>query len=262
MIVFVSICAAFLQFFEARNQMALEVLAPARNRSERTIAAQEKTPTPQYVQSRCQACGGSGELVREEKNFGQLDGRIGSPRKIRSTCPLCNGRGKRRMFEHVSSRQLEITRDFEEYCSGHESRGDVKAGNAYIPREIFDSIGKKELKAVENSFGELCKRCKACGLEECKKCKGSGVIQCPEKKCQGGWIVEKTNISTPHRSHYSRSYHISSHSTQSQREKVEVSECKTCKGASITLCQECSGLGAKLCKNCDGYFIKRDKKEF
>ena len=90
---------SFLGYFESRNAMANKILEPVGEGEEVKC---ERPPLD--VVEKCPACEGAGELNLEEPNYGQADGRIGGPKKIRVKCPICRGRGKMENFIKESNK--------------------------------------------------------------------------------------------------------------------------------------------------------------
>jgi hypothetical protein len=260
--VVVASAMSFLPFFEARNAGANAILRPP---PPDAPVAQATRPDLSVV-SKCPGCGGTGELVLKEPNFGQADGRIGKAAATHRKCPVCDGAKRLSTFADPHETAMQVARDFDAYTAAHISKGEVPVGCAYVPREVYESADKKMLKRVEKAFGEPCKKCSWTGLEGCRKCSGLGYLQCPNEECKGGWAVTKTTTS------YSRSRSSGgggcgtsrtiSSSRRSNRfskkeTKVTVQVCPVCNGAKIVICPECRGAKASACRKCGGTGVKK-----
>ena len=251
---------SFVEYFESRNRMANYVLAPPPpdpNPSSHAPHFSIRLPDPSgYV--RCQFCEGRKEVVLEEPNYGQLDGRIGGAKKKKLRCPLCNGAGGWKAFSDPIWRANEITRAFAEYCARHQSRGELMEGNAFVPRELSLTADKKSLKRVAQAFGKPCKKCNWSGILPCKKCNGHAVVKCTSKDCKNGWVVTKTTITNSHsgggiRGGHGAFHSVGSHSRRTtKRETVTVTTCPECGGAALLRCPECGGERATICNKCSG----------
>ena len=261
------IALSFLPYFEARNQVANFVIAPPPEGAEAV-----KTDKPDLVvRTACPACEGKGELVLEEPNFGQANGRLGSARKQHKKCPVCNGRGKTESFMAPSDLTVQVARDREAFASAHQGRGEIAVGQAFIPNAAYDATDRKKLKLIEEAYGKPCTRCNWTGIEACKKCHGVGTIPCSETDCKGGFLVTQTTTERSHTSSGGGSFGNSGRggfrSSGSRRSsfketKVTVQVCPTCGGAKMTVCPECGGRKAHPCKTCNGLGIKQKKGAF
>ena len=253
---------SFLPYFEARNQIANLVITPP---AEGASPVRSEKPDL-VVRSACPGCGGKGELVLEEPNFGQANGRLGKAKTIRRKCPLCNGRGGLESFMNPSELAVQVARDREKFASDHQGRGEIAVGQAFIPNAAYDRTDRKKLKLVEEAFGKPCSKCHWTGLEACRKCSGNGVAKCPEADCKGGVLVTQTTTEKTYTKsggsgfgNGSRGGIRGSGTRRSTRKEtnVNVQVCPTCGGARAVLCPECGGRRAKPCKSCNGLGIKQ-----
>lgn len=271
--------AAFVQYFEARNAMANDMLAPPG--AGRRVAA---SLPYELVMVTCPACGGIGEsLDIKEPDRGQYAGRLQKPKIIREYCQLCKGtmspqkiakllhsvnKKDRAMAMAASVWQAYIPKDkldefaaigYDEFVKRHRAAGDVSVGLAFVPKHVHDAVDRKTLKMVGEVFGKPCKKCKWTGVEECKKCNGAGAIPCPNKECKDGWIINTEVERIRHYKTHSRGFREMSptrHSSTEKREKVTVSICPDCACAKFVICPECRGLHAKRCSKCHGLGTK------
>lgn len=174
----------------------------------------------------CEICGGKGEIVLQEPDHGQHQGRIGSTPKEKVSCPICGGKGRYERYRDPSKVQMEMMRERERLL---EERG------------------------------EPCVNCNWSGIEACKKCKGAGLAACGEKDCKGGWIVTKTTKVTKKSSSGGRGnyggYRSSNRSSSKVETKINVTKCPRCKGVGQVRCQECGGRRAQACRKCGGIGI-------
>ena len=257
------LAVSFLEFFETRNQVANFVIDPP---PEGTSVKVEK---PQLtVRDRCPGCEGKGQLVMVEPDFGQSKGRLGSAKKVKKECPLCNGRGKIESFMNPNELSLQVSKDLEAFAAAHQGKGEIRVGEAFVPnarhRELSEAKDKERLKLVEEAFGHPCKKCTWTGLEACKKCKGQGVIACDNSDCKGGWAVvktttEKTTVKSGGSSGGIRGGFRSgggSRRSSTKETTVNVSPCPVCGGTKFIVCPECSGHRAHPCSKCNGLGIK------
>ncbi len=263
---------SFLQFFEARNQVANFVIDPPPE------GTSVKPELPDFtVTEACPGCDGKGDLVLVEPNYGQATGRIGKARKERRKCPICKGKGKIQTLMNPSEILLQVAADRNAFESEHQGKGEIAVGEAFVPHETYEGLSKEKRKLVDNAFGRPCKKCNWTGLEACRKCKGKGVVQCTNSDCKGGWIVTKNTTSTSvtrsgsssvsvktssccgsKSSRGSRSSSVSApRRTTRSDTQITVSPCPVCGGATITPCPECGGRRANPCKKCMGLGIKR-----
>ncbi len=254
------LAVSFLQFFEARNQVANFVIDPPPEGS---------SVTPELpnlvVIDKCPGCDGKGKLVLEEPDYGQSKGRLGPGKKVRKKCPLCKGKGKIKAFMNPSELALQLAEDRAAFAAEHQGRGEIAVGEAFIPNGKYDGLSKERLKLVENAFGHPCKKCNWTGIEACRKCKGKGLIPCTNSDYKGGWQVVKTTTE----SSYSKSggssrsccggFRSSGGSRRATRRetKINVSVCPTCGGTKFLICPECGGRRAHPCKKCNGLGIKK-----
>ena len=230
---------SFLQFFEAKNQTANFVITPP------TDGASTVPVLPNLVvEERCRQCDGKGVLVLEEPDYGQSKGQIGkAKKKLKQTCPLCNGKGKFKAFMSHKDLMLQVASDYTAFAAKHRSAGEMGVGEAFVPRAMYDEIDKAQRKLVEEAFGHPCKKFNWTGLEPCKKCKGTGTIDCTQKSdCKGGWQVV---------------YGGDSRRSTRKDAKVTVSICPVCGGANALVCPECEGRRALPCSKCNGLGIKK-----
>ena len=256
------LAVSFLPFFEARNQVANFVIAPPPDGTSVKPALPNLTAT-----ETCPGCGGKGELVLEEPDYGQAKGRIGPAKKIRRQCPLCGGGGKIQAFMNPSSLALQVASDRAAFAAEHQGRGEIAVGEAFVPNEKYDSLGKEKLKLVEAAFGHPCRKCNWTGLEACRKCGGDGLVKCSNSDCKGGWAVVKTTTESSVRKSGGSSSGVfsnngglrsrsSSRSTVRKETKINVSPCPVCGGAKQTACPDCGGRRAHPCPKCNGLGIK------
>lgn len=224
---------SFLQFFEARNQIANFVVTPP---SEGTGVRPELPDL--VVSDKCPGCDGRGRLVLEEPDYGQFKGRIGSRKKVRRECPLCGGKGKTKAFMNPAMLALQVAEDRAAFAAEHQGRGEIAVGEAFVPSDKYDGLSRERRKLVEDAYGRPCKKCNWTGIEACRKCRGNGVVRCTGSDCRDGWLVVMP--STAHRA-----------TTPS------VSACPTCGGIGLTACPECGGRRANPCSKCGGLGIKR-----
>lgn len=257
---------SFLPYFEARNTVANLILTPPPEEAA-AVKAERPDLTERAV---CPGCEGKGQLVLEEPNFGQADGRLGNAKKVKKECPLCHGRGKYDAFVDPASLTVQVARDFEQFVSGHQGRGEIAAGQAFIPHDVYDKANadreqKKKIKLVEDAFGKPCPKCHWTGLEPCRKCGGRGMTACPEADCRGGFLVTKTTTEKSFTKSGGSSFgngrngHRGSGSRRTTRKetKVNVQVCPTCGGAKFVSCPECAGRKAKPCRSCNGLGLKQ-----
>lgn len=257
-------CAiSFLPWFEARNDLACRILEPPGGEAAEAAAPEAMRPSLE-TRAECPVCGGAGVFELEEPDLGQNSGRIGKARKVREKCRACGGRGKVDCYVDPDSLAAGVARDREKFESAHLAKGDVPAGEAFIPARLFVAKDKRT-KLVAKAFGEPCRTCQWTGLERCKKCSGQGVVKCPNEDCKGGWAVVTATTS------YSRSksggssggsYHRGFSSGGSRRvsrkeTKTNVTLCPECGGAAKILCPECGGKKARACRKCSGTGLKR-----
>ncbi|MGN0842851.1 MAG: hypothetical protein ACI4QF_06245 [Kiritimatiellia bacterium] len=256
---------SFLPFFEARNQAANFIIAPP---AEGVEAKAEKPDMTGYTI--CPACVGKRELLLEEPDFGQHDGRLlGGSKKKRKKCPLCKGEGRFASFMDPADIALQIARDHETFVAEHRGKGELSVGEAFVPHDAYESLDRNKKKMIEEAFGKACTKCNWSGIEACKKCSGRGVLPCPEDDCKNGFLVTKTTTEKTRRrsgglsgnNGYNRNSGFRSSSgsrTKTIKEtKTTVLVCPTCEGAKFVLCPECNGRKAHPCKKCNGLGIKK-----
>ncbi len=256
------LAVSFLQFFEARNQVANFVITPP---PEGTSVKPELPDLVVY--DKCPGCDGKGKLVLEEPDYGQSKGRLGPGKKVRKQCPLCGGKGKIKAFMNPSELALQVAEDRAAFAAEHQGRGEIAVGEAFVPNDKYDSLDKDRRKLVENAYGHPCKKCNWTGIEACKKCKGSGIIRCTNSDCKNGWqVVKTTTESTISKSGGSSSgfrsnsgFRSSGRSRRTTRKetKINVSVCPTCGGTNFIVCPECGGRRAHPCSKCSGLGIKK-----
>ncbi len=266
------IAVSFLQFFEARNQVANFIIDPP---SEGDVV---KAELPELVVTEaCPGCEGKGVLLLEQPEFGQSDGRMGKPRKERVKCPLCGGRKKIEAFINPSDLMLQVAADRAAFEAEHQGRGEIAVGEAFVPREKYESLPKEKRKLVDNAYGRPCKKCNWTGVVACSKCKGRGVIECSNRDCKAGWIVTKTKTSSSvtrsggasagrlrsgscgekiSRDKWSASATAPSRTTRTDT-RISVSPCPECGGINLVICPECNGRRAKPCGKCNGVGVKK-----
>ena len=264
------VAVSFLPFFEARNQVANFVLEPPAEEK----AVRPVLPTLTVTQA-CQGCDGKSVLVLEEPDYGQAKGRIGSAKKTKKKCPLCNGKGKIQAFLNPSELAMLVASDRAAFAAEHQGRGEIAVGEAFVPNAKYAELGKDRLKLVENAFGHPCKKCNWTGIEACKKCKGSGVVKCGNSDCKSGWAVVKTttessvtksgcgmkatNIRTGCGGRNPRITGSSGGRTRRTTRKetsINVSLCPECGGAKLLVCPDCGGRRAHPCSKCGGLGTK------
>ncbi len=258
MILKILLAVSFLSYFEDRNKVANFVVTPPE-------AGQEVKPEKPELRiwATCPACEGEGELRLEEPNFGQANGRLGGPKKIRKKCSLCRGRGRFESFMAPADLKMQVARDREEFAARHQAKGELPVGEAFIPNEIHKTLDKKTLKLVETAYGKPCKTCLWTGISACKNCHGSGMESCSEEDCKGGFLVTKTTTEKTYTRSSSKGNSCNkrgssgSRRTSTKETKVTVQVCPTCGGAKQVVCPECGGRRAHLCKKCNGLGIKR-----
>ena len=260
----VVLALSFLPYFEARNRAANLVLAPPAENAE-TVS----TVRPDLiVREPCPACDGRGELILQEPNFGQADGRLGKAKREKRKCPVCDGRGRTESFANPADLALRVAADHEKFVSDHQGRGEIAVGGAFVPAKLYDGADRRRLKLVEDAFGKPCSKCRWTGIEACRKCGGSGTVKCSEDDCKGGFLVtEKTTEKT-----YTKSgggfgnsrnggfRNSGTRRTTRKETKVNVQVCPTCGGARMTVCPECGGRRAKPCRSCSGIGLKQKGK--
>jgi len=257
----VLVAVSFLQFFEARNQVANFVVSPPPE------GTSVKPELPNLVvRDPCPGCEGKGELVLEEPDYGQASGRIGVARKVRRQCPLCSGKGKIQSFMNPAELALQVATDRAAFAAEHQGRGEIAVGEAFVPNAVYSTLDKDRLKLVENAYGQPCRKCTWTGIEACRKCSGNGLVKCTNPDCKGGWSVVKTTTeSTVTKSGGSSSglrsnggFRSSGGSRRTSRKetKVTVTPCPVCGGARFVVCPECGGRRAHPCSKCNGLGIK------
>ena len=112
------LAVSFLPFFEAKNTAAGFLVTPP---PEGTTVTCER---PSFMtRETCPACEGKGELILQEKNFGQADGRLGAGLKKRVKCAVCKGKRKLDTFLKPADLTLQVARDREKFVSDHQGRG-------------------------------------------------------------------------------------------------------------------------------------------
>ena len=233
------LAVSFLQFFEARNQVANFVITPPPD------GASVSPEIPDLmVKENCPHCGGKGELVLEEPDYGQFKGRIGKARKTHKLpCKICDGKGKIKAFADQKDLMHQVAADYAAFAARHQSAGDMAIGEAFVPRAKYDEIDKAQRKLVDEAFGHPCKKCNWTGIEACKKCTGKGTIECTQKAdCKRGWQVVNNG---------------GSRRTTRKDANVSVSPCPVCGGANALICPECDGRRAQPCSKCNGLGIKK-----
>lgn len=256
------LAVSFLQFFEARNQIANFVITPP------PAGTSVKPERPDLiVHDNCQGCDGKGKLVLEEPDYGQSKGRLGPGKKVRRKCPLCSGRGEVRAFMKPSELALFVAQDRASFAAEHQGRGEIAVGEAFVPNDKYNSLDKERKKLVENAYGHPCKKCVWTGIEACKKCKGNGILRCDNSDCKNGWQVVKTttestisksgNSSSGFRSNCGFRSRSGSRRTTRKETKINVSVCPTCEGTNFIQCPECNGRRAHPCSKCNGLGIRK-----
>lgn len=252
------LAVSFLDFFEAKNQVANFVITPPPAGTEVMV----KKPDL-IVRDTCQACEGKGQLIMAEPDFGQLKGRLGSAKKVRKDCPLCAGKGRLEALMNPNELALQVSKDIADFTAKHLGKGEIAVGGAFVPNAQFGTLDREKRKLVEEAFGHPCKKCNWTGLEACKKCNGRGSIACNNEDCKGGWAVvktttEKTTVKSGGSSGVrSGGFRNSSSRRTSYKETtVNVSPCPVCNGAKFIRCPDCGGRRANPCKKCNGLGIK------
>lgn len=246
----------FEKFFEARNSSAMMLLAPPGEHQKVDIV------TPDIkTRMTCPVCSGKGEVIIEEKDFGQFDGRLGRSRRERKRCPVCNGSRSWIAYQTPADLAVTIAQARAAFTASHMSNGDVPVGEAFVPREIFATADRKMLKLVEKTYGKACSRCHWSGMESCSRCKGQGIVNCKDNECQGGWLVSKRTVTVSSGGGRSARNSCQGRRTSSsrrteRREEITVAECPTCKGVGVQLCPECAGRRAHPCSKCHGTGVK------
>lgn len=251
------LAVSFLPFFEARNQVANFVITPPAEGQ----GVKPALPDMHVVDS-CPGCGGKGELVLEEPDYGQAKGRIGAARKVRKDCPLCGGKGKIKAFMNPAELARQVAADRAAFAAEHQGRGEIAVGEAFVPNATYGTLGKDRRKLVADAFGHPCKKCNWTGLEACRKCSGNGIVDCSNPDCKGGWSVVKTTTESTVtksggssggiRSNGGVRSHNSSRRTSRKETKINVSPCSVCGGARFKVCPDCSGRRAHPCTKCSG----------
>lgn len=259
------LAVSFLPFFEAKNTVANYLVTPP-------PAGQTVTCERPAFQTReiCPACEGKGEIMLQEQNYGQANGRLGAAQKKRVKCAVCKGQKRFDTFMAPSELTLQVAQDREKFAAEHQGRGEIPVGQAFIPQAEYEAIKKdrQKLKLIEESYGRPCQTCYWTGVEACKKCDGRGVLPCPNDDCKGGWAVVKTTTSFTRtksggsnlRGGYNRggfSGSSGSRRVSRKEEKVNVNICPECDGAAMILCPECQGRRAKPCRKCNGLGTKQ-----
>ncbi len=256
------LAVSFLNYFEARNKVANFVIDPPE-------AGQEVRPEmPELtVRSKCPACEGEGELRLEEPNYGQANGRLGGAKKIRRKCALCSGRGRFESFMAPADLTVQVARDRAEFASRHQAKGEIPAGEAFVPNEIYKGLDRKQVRLVETAYGKPCTKCTWTGIEACKSCRGNGLVDCSEKDCKAGFLVTKTTIERTRTRSGGNSFgggnrggfrnSGGSRRSSYKETKVTVQVCPTCGGAKQVVCPECGGRRAHPCRKCNGLGIKQ-----
>lgn len=258
-IVSILLAVSFLDFFEARNTAANFVHTPPKNGE----AVEIVRPSCE-TRAKCPACKGERQLVLEEPNFGQANGRLGGAKKRKSDCPVCGGNGFLKSFVNPAELKLSVAQDRERFAADHLRRGEIAIGEAFVPKDAYDRMSREERKLVEDAFPAPCPKCCWTGLEPCRKCSGNGTLACPEKDCKGGFLVTKTTTERTHTSSGGGSFgsHRGSIGSRGRRTvhketKVTVTVCPTCSGANMIRCPDCLGRRAHPCAKCNGTGIKR-----
>ncbi len=250
----------WVRYFEARNALANMMLAPQHAMRGQSVPERPESAT----RMPCPFCGGKGEVVTQEPDYGQWEGRLNKGgKKTRRSCPLCEGR--KGWAAYYSPRELYavVTQARGIFMATHQARGEIAVGQAFVPRAMHEGAHRKQLKLVEEAYGKSCPKCEWTGIEECKKCKGAGKVKCDGNECKGGWIVTKTvtqqsSSSSPSRSRSCCSSRRSSGSRRTtRRETVTVKECPICQGAGMRICPECGGRCAQPCSKCHGLGIRQ-----
>ena len=255
------LAVSFLQFFEARNQVANFVITPP---PEGTSVKPELPDL--VVRDQCPGCEGKGNLVLEEPDYGQAKGRIGPARKVKKQCPLCDGKGKLQAYMNPAELSRQVAADRAEFAAEHQGKGEIAVGEAFVPNATYKELSKEQRKLVEEAFGHPCKKCNWTGVEACTKCHGSGTVRCTNTDCKGGWQVVKTTTESSVSKSGSSSGGIrssggfrssgGSRRTTRKETKVNVSPCPVCGGAKFLPCPDCGGRRAHPCSKCSGLGIK------
>lgn len=257
----IALAVSFLPFFEAKNTVANYVIDPPAEGAEKV-----STERPSLVVSgQCPTCGGVGEIVLEEQDFGQAGagGRLGGPRKVYKKCLVCGGKKRVESFVDPAELAVRVAADREKFNSEHQSKGDIAVGFAYVPHGKYETLDKNRQKLVAQAYGEPCRTCNWTGVEPCRKCKGRGVMECPNGDCKGGWAVTKNTTSYQksssggNRGCYRGINSGSSRRVSRKETKVNVQVCPDCGGAHVVTCPECGGRRAIACRKCGGTGTKQ-----
>ncbi len=249
---------SFLPFFEAKNAAANLLISPPDD------GVEVKCERPNlFTTFPCQACNGSGEIMLEEQDFGQMNAtRLGRMKKIKHKCAVCNGKKRIEAFMSPVELAMQVAADREKFEASHQNNGDIPVGQAFIPRAKHENLDKKKLKLISKIYGEPCRTCHWTGIEPCKKCDGNGLMDCPNDDCRGGWAVTTFETSYSKRrsgginTNSRRSYGSSSRSESRKEKKVNVTLCHDCGGANKIRCKECNARRAKPCRKCKGLGTK------
>ena len=164
------LAVSFLPFFEAKNDAANFILSPPAEGATEAKAAEK--PSLMVVE-KCPICGGTGEIVLQEQDFGQASGRIGKLGSRRLKCDACRGAKRIERYVDLASLAAQVAKDREKFESTHLAKGDIPVGEAFVPRESYKDHDKR-LKLVEKAYGKACRTCNWTGVEACKKCSGQG----------------------------------------------------------------------------------------
>lgn len=243
----------WVRYFEERNALANMMLAPPG--AMRSPIAAERPGT--MTRMACPTCGGMGDVIAQEPDYGQWEGRLNKAgKKVRTRCPMCNGRKGWQAYFNPKELYAIVTRARNIFMTAHQTNGDISVGQAFVSRQLHDASHRKQLKLVEETYAKPCSKCEWTGIEECKKCKGAGTVKCPNKDCKSGWIVTKT-VTEYSPSHSRGSYHHHGSRHSSRRESVAVEQCPVCKAASAVICEDCQGRRAQPCSKCHGLGFKQ-----
>ncbi len=239
------LAVSFLPYFEARNQVANYLVTPPDTTAEITKPAK---PEPASRKA-CPTCEGKGKLKIQEPDYGQNKGRLNlKSKKITVPCARCQGRKQVMLYDMTSLKQ-QVARDFETYTLNHQTKGEMPVGCAFVPQADYETIDKKKLKLIENTFGKPCTSCHWLGLTDCKKCRGEGVRKCSEERCRNGFIIPEDVENENNNSYSRRTKKIT------LLRKFEV--CTTCGGTEQERCSDCAGRGALPCEKCHGIGYKQ-----
>lgn len=188
----------------------------------------------------CPECKGKGK-EDQKREFSSLDGKITVMKTGEILCRRCQGKGRVACLRSSGEMRRILSDGRRKFADQALLAGRTKLGNAWIPRDLAETLSNKEEATLRHFTADQCPLCSGYGKIGCDACGSMGIVKCTATGCVDGLVRPQDPSAGKNK--------VQRISTLSN---TLPEPCTACNGRGYVTCDDCAGTGAISCTVCKG----------